>query len=109
MRRLAEMRIGVRHSDSRAKDWTRCIVANLSAPSVLTLPILSPDAQSDALRDDLAQTRRERDLYRLMLHAAMDQLALVATAPERYEQIQRELLHDRREFMARAMTGGEAC
>lgn len=58
------------------------------------------DTLADALRDDLAEARRERDQLRLVLHAALDALSLEATAPERYEHIQRELLKERQHYMA---------
>ncbi len=54
----------------------------------------------ETLRDDIAALIRERDLYRLMFRAAMDGLSLVATAPERYEQMQRDLRKEREAFMA---------
>jgi hypothetical protein len=58
------------------------------------------DIICDALRDDLADVRRERNLYHLLYLAALDGLSLMATAPERYEQIQRELRKEREQFMA---------
>ncbi len=41
----------------------------------------------------------ERDVWRLMFRAAMDQLAMQATKPERYAAIQRELRQERERFM----------
>ncbi len=69
----------------------------------LTLQLVrncAADALDDALRDDLADARRERDLYRLLFRCAMDALSLSATAPERAEQIQRDLRKEREQFMA---------
>lgn len=67
-------------------------------------PLISDTAQ---LLEDYArtldQTRCELALARLMFRAAMDALVLVATAPERYEQIQRELRKDREAMMSAAM------
>ncbi len=57
----------------------------------------------DTLRQDVTEAIRERNLYRLMFRAALDQLALVATAPERAEQIQRELRREREVFMTEAL------
>lgn len=71
----------------------------LLAPTTLTL-CTDADATSDALRDDLADARRERDLWKFLYRAAMDGLALWAHAPERAEQIQRALLKERETFMA---------
>ncbi len=42
----------------------------------------------------------ERDIYRQIARAALDQLALVATVPERFASIQRELRQERERFMA---------
>ena len=47
----------------------------------------------------------ERDRWRLLCRAALDQLALVATAPERYEQIQREARKELECYMAAALRG----
>ena len=41
----------------------------------------------------------ERDIYRQIARAALDQLALVATVPERFAIIQRELRHERESMM----------
>lgn len=68
-----------------------------------TLDLLRLDAIADAVRDDLAEARRERNMYRLLYLAALDGLSLVATAPERYEQIQRDLLNERQAYMAKAL------
>ena len=52
------------------------------------------------LIEALEEARRERDLFRLLYLASLDGLSLVATAPERYEQQQRELRKERETFMA---------
>lgn len=64
------------------------------------------DAVQDALRDDLAEARRERNMYRLLYLAALDGLTLVATASERYEQLQRDLRKEREQFMAAELSRG---
>mgnify|MGYP001569841629 CR=1 len=73
--------------------------------NALTLRLLTADELSTELRDELALTRRELALYRLMVKAALDQLALVATRAEHYENIQRILRKDREQFMAGALLG----
>ncbi len=57
------------------------------------------------LIDALEEARRERDLFRLLYDASMDGLSLVATAPERYEQQQRELRKERESYMAKEFAG----
>ncbi len=54
----------------------------------------SPDQRAiDLLRLDVAH-------YRMLYRAALDALTLMATATERAEQIQRELLRERVNYMA---------
>ena len=65
---------------------------------------LASDAVSDMLRDDLAEARRESAWLRLMFRAALDQLALATTDPERFAAKDRELRKAREEFIA-----GELC
>ena len=48
----------------------------------------------------------ERDIYRTIARAALDQLALVATVPERYEAMQREEMKDREWRMKLALLVG---
>ena len=59
-------------------------------------------AHADTL-DHLERAIAQRDAYRLLFRAALDQLALVATAPEHAEQIQRELRKERERYMAEAL------
>ncbi len=57
--------------------------------------------------DHLERAIDERDQWRDLARAALDQLALHATAPERYEQIQRDLKHERAVYMTAAFAGAQ--
>ncbi len=64
---------------------------------------MSTDAESDALRDDLAETRWALRLYKLMLRAALDQLAMAEADPERFAAMMREDRKEREAFIAREL------
>ncbi len=55
-------------------------------------------AHADTL-DHLERAIRERDLYRLMYRAALDQLHDALTGPRRYERMVRSLTEERAEFI----------
>ena len=76
-------------------------------PALATLLAVDAVTTDAALRlavlrviEALEEARRERDLFRLLYLASLDGLSLIATAPERYEQISKDLRKEREAFVA---------
>lgn len=93
--------VGISDDAPPVTDDRAALRADLDA--LVTDAIRSGDARCDVLRGDLADARRDAALWRLMFRAALDQLALVATQPERYEGMQRELRREREGMMAKEL------